>query len=101
MSKKSNVFALKGNILYCEDKDIIISAENHYLLCVDGKVEGVFETLPAAYSEIPVEDKGDSLIIPGLVDLHVHAPQYAFRGLGMDRELLDWLQTYAFPEEAK
>jgi len=101
MSKKSNVFALKGNILYCEDKDIIISAENHYLLCVDGKVEGVFETLPAAYSEIPVEDIGDSLIIPGLVDLHVHAPQYAFRGLGMDRELLDWLQTYAFPEEAK
>ena len=101
MNTKLNIFALKGNILYCKDKDTIISAENHYLLCIDGKVEGVFETLPAVYSEIPVEDKGDRLIIPGLVDLHVHAPQYAFRGLGMDRELLDWLQTYAFPEEAK
>jgi len=101
MNTKPNVFALKGNILYCRDKDAIISAENHYLVCRDGKVEGVFETLPAGCSDIPVEDKGGCLIIPGLVDLHVHAPQYAFRGLGMDRELLDWLQTYAFPEEAK
>ena len=101
MNTKPNIFALKGNILYCRDKDTIISAENHYLLCIDGKVEGVFQTLPSGYPEISVEDKGDCLIIPGLVDLHVHAPQYAFRGLGMDRELLDWLKTYAFPEEAK
>jgi guanine deaminase len=31
----------------------------------------------------------------------MHAPQYAFRGLGTDRELLDWLNTRAFPEECK
>jgi guanine deaminase len=31
----------------------------------------------------------------------MHAPQFAFRGLGMDLELLDWLETRAFPEEAK
>lgn len=36
-----------------------------------------------------------------MTDLHVHAPQYTFRGLGMDCELLEWLQTYTFPEEAK
>jgi len=101
MNTKLQSFALKGNILYCPDKSRIISAENHYLVCIDGKVEGVFETLPACYSDIHVEDKGNRLIIPGLVDLHTHAPQYAYRGLGMDRELLDWLQTYAFPEEAK
>ena len=51
--------------------------------------------------DIPVEDVGDKLIIPGLTDLHVHAPQYSFRGLGMDMELLDWLETNTFPEEAK
>ena len=34
-------------------------------------------------------------------DLHVHAPQFAFRGLGMDMELLEWLNTYTFPEESK
>ena len=36
-----------------------------------------------------------------MTDLHVHAPQFAFRGLGMDMELLEWLNTYTFPEESK
>lgn len=46
-------------------------------------------------------DYGDCLIVPGLIDLHIHAPQFAYRGLGMDMELLDWLNEHAFPEEAK
>ena len=48
-----------------------------------------------------VEDCGDRLIVPGFNDLHVHAPQFPNRGLGMDKELLPWLNTYTFPEEAK
>ena len=36
-----------------------------------------------------------------MTDLHVHAPQYTFRGIGMDEELLEWLSKYTFPEEAK
>ena len=36
-----------------------------------------------------------------MMDLHVHGSQYQYRGLGMDMELLDWLNTYAFPEEKK
>lgn len=36
-----------------------------------------------------------------MVDLHIHAPQYSFRGMGMDFELLEWLNTQTFPEEAK
>ena len=35
------------------------------------------------------------------MDLHVHAPQYSYRGLGMDLELLEWLETRTFPAEAK
>ena len=31
----------------------------------------------------------------------MHAPQYAFRGIGMDLELIDWLNTHTFPEEQK
>jgi guanine deaminase len=48
-----------------------------------------------------LKDYSDKLIIPGMVDLHVHAPQYAFRGMCMDLELMDWLNQYTFPEEEK
>nr|WP_321509990.1 amidohydrolase family protein [uncultured Celeribacter sp.] len=41
------------------------------------------------------------ILIPGLVDLHVHAPQYAQLGTALDVPLEDWLQTYTFPLEAR
>ena len=40
-------------------------------------------------------------LMPGLVDAHIHAPQYVNSGTGYDRMLLDWLDTYTFPTEAK
>mgnify|MGYP002624388898 CR=1 FL=1 len=43
-------------------------------------------------------DYSDFLICPGFVDIHNHIPQYAFAGIG-DEELLQWLDTYAFPRE--
>ncbi|KAI9019238.1 guanine deaminase [Phycomyces nitens] len=39
-------------------------------------------------------------LAPGFVDTHAHAPQYVFSGLGMDLQLLDWLNTYTFPAES-
>jgi cytosine/adenosine deaminase-related metal-dependent hydrolase len=39
---------------------------------------------------------------PGLIDLHIHAPQYAFTGTATDRPLMGsngWLETYTFPTE--
>lgn len=39
--------------------------------------------------------------MPGFVDCHIHAPQVAQIGLGLDMSLLDWLNTYTFPLEAK
>ena len=59
------------------------------------------ESIPPAYASCEVTDYSDNLIIPGFVDTHAHAPQYCNRGLGMDKELLPWLETYTFPEEAK
>ncbi|NXE28081.1 GUAD deaminase, partial [Ardeotis kori] len=39
--------------------------------------------------------------MPGLVDTHIHAPQYSFTGTRVDLPLLQWLTTYTFPTEAK
>ena len=61
----------------------------------------MFSVLPEEYRGLPIHDVGNRLIIPGLVDLHLHAPQYCYRGTGMDLELLEWLNTITFPQEAK
>ncbi|TMW57707.1 hypothetical protein Poli38472_014310 [Pythium oligandrum] len=53
----------------------------------------------ATYDELV--DLGDRLLIPGFVDGHAHAPQHSFVGVGMHLPLLDWLQTYTFPYEAR
>lgn len=94
-------FVLKGNICHAETPQRIGVYPDHYVVCVDGACAGVFPALPREFSHLPLRDYGDALIIPGLVDLHIHAPQYTFRGTGMDMELMDWLQSQAFPEEMR
>ena len=81
--------------------DELVCMEHSYIVVEDGRVAGVFRTLPERYAQLPVLDYEDRLVLPGMTDLHVHAPQFAFRGLGMDMELLEWLNTYTFPEESK
>ena len=96
-----NDFVLKGHVCYSKSKVELVARENAYVVCVNGKSQGVFSELPRQYAELPLVDYGDCLIVPGMVDLHVHAPQYAFRGMCMDLELMDWLNRYTFPEEEK
>ena len=94
-------FVLKGDVCYSLSPREVSCTEDGYLVCVDGRSAGVFEELPERYAALPLVDCSGRLIIPGLCDIHLHAPQHAFRGLGMDLELLDWLNTHTFPEEAR
>lgn len=96
-----NTRAIKGHIVYTKSKNELCIHEASWLVCENGKVSGIYKDLPEKYKGINTEDFGDKLILPGFVDLHTHAPQYAFRGTGMDLQLLEWLNTYTFPEEAK
>ena len=94
-------FVIKGHICQTTSPKALDLHENAYAVCVDGISKGVFDELPEEYAALPLYDFGDALIFPGMVDLHVHAPQYAFRGMCMDLELMDWLNQYTFPEEEK
>lgn len=93
--------AYKGNIVYAESKGTLSIHENAYLLVKNGKIVGIDDTCPTNYENLEIIDFKDNLIIPGLVDIHLHAPQINNLGLGVDMELLDWLNTYTFPEESK
>jgi len=92
---------LYGNICYSKTPEELITLENGYLVCENKTIKGVYPVIPDKYRTFEIVDYNGCLIMPGLCDLHIHAPQYAFRGLGMDLELLDWLNGYAFPEESK
>ena len=96
-----NSFVIKGNICQTKTPKELDIHENAFAVCVDGISRGVFNSLPKEFEALPLYDYGDALIFPGMVDLHVHAPQYAFRGMCMDLELMDWLEQYTFPEEEK
>ena len=94
-------FFLRGTLLYSSSPDTIEILDDGWLLCRNGKAAGVFRQKPERFKNLDVLDYSGKLIIPGMTDLHLHAPQFSFRGLGLDLELLDWLNTYTFPEEAK
>lgn len=94
-------FILKGDICYSGGPRVLHTLRDGWLACLEGRSAGIFRALPEQYAALPVLDCTGKLIVPGLTDLHAHAPQYAFRGLGMDLELLDWLNTHTFPEESR
>jgi guanine deaminase len=47
----------------------------------------------------PTVDLRPLVLLPGMVDLHVHLPQVPNAGVGAGLHLLDWLERYIFPLE--
>lgn len=92
----------RANILFTKEKDQFEILEKGYVAVSDGRVEAVATDLQSLDStDAELVDFGDSLLIPAMNDVHVHAPQYRNQGIAMDLELLPWLQNYTFPEESK
>ena len=76
----------------------------------DGTITGVIAsddpehapTLRAARdTESLIDLPPDTYLLPGFVDLHIHAPQYPQLGGALDVPLEVWLQTYTFPLEVR
>ena len=93
---------VKGDFEYQKDMLILV---NH-----EGKIVSVISELDNEYqSSIATLSQDDLLIrlsdseylMPGMVDLHIHAPQWPQAGKGLDLPLYDWLQDYTFPLESK
>ncbi|MDR0456439.1 MAG: amidohydrolase family protein [Treponema sp.] len=100
-AKGGGDFVIQGDICWSTGPRALKTMPDSFLVCKGGKSAGVFDRLPRQYDALPLSRCCGKLVIPGLVDLHTHAPQFVYRGLGMDRELLEWLSSHAFPEEEK
>ena len=57
--------------------------------------------IAATYQAVETIDARDQIVLPGLINTHSHAPMVMYRGLADDLALMDWLQKYIFPAEAK
>ena len=76
----------------------------------DGAVAIAGEEIVAVGRRTDLEDRfmaskrieaARALVMPGLINGHTHAPMIFFRGLADDLELMDWLNNYIFPAEAR
>src|SRR5205823_395500 len=61
---------------------------------------GEYTAIQGAHADVPVTDLRGGFLLPGLIDTHTHFPQLRVLG-GLGRELLDWLEHCALPEETR
>ena len=94
-SEKDKSFVVKGTFIDTITKDEFRVRKGH-ILVQNGLIKDFSEENPD--KNLKLYDYTNKLIIPGLSDLHLHAPQYPNAGLGMDLELLDWLDKYTFSQ---
>lgn len=94
-------YVVKGNIIFTKELGKYTIFENGFIVVHDKHIKGVYKELPHRFSKLKILDYGSALIIPGFVDIHSHAPQFPNLGLGLDKELMPWLDSYTFPEEKK
>ena len=110
MRQEELKFAIRGTLIHAPSAGDIEVLENA-LLAVDdgGRIAAVtgpgqpdygkLEQTAREAGKLEALSAGEYLL-PGLVDTHVHAPQWPQLGKALDRPLDEWLQKYTFPLEA-
>ena len=73
-------------------------------VAIDGRdivAVGTASEIAARFAAGETIDATGQVVLPGLINTHTHAPMVLYRGLADDLALMEWLQKYIFPAEAK
>jgi len=73
-----------------------VAIDGHDVLAVD-----TADAVAARFTATETIDATGQVVMPGLINTHTHAPMVLYRGLADDLALMEWLQKYIFPAEAK
>jgi guanine deaminase len=102
--------AVRGRLLDFLDDPAEVGAASSYRYYVDGllvieggriaKVGDPRALLPELPPGTPVDEYSDGLVLPGLIDTHIHYPQTQVIG-SYGAQLLEWLNRFTFVEEQK
>jgi guanine deaminase len=103
-------FIIRGSIAHCvrdpfespDDKAVQYFVDGALFVDAEGTIGGIgdYHSITNHYPEISVLDRTGCLILPGFVDCHTHYPQ-TLATAAYGEQLLDWLDRYIFPEEAR
>ena len=90
-----------GKVLFIDTKNTCL--DKAAIAINEGNIIAIYqaENIARQYQARKTINAKDSLIMPGFVNCHTHAAITCFRGIADDLELLDWLNNYIFPAEAK
>ena len=88
-----------GLIEFVEDGLIVV--EDGAIIAVAKDADQIKAVLAEHRPQDVVELAETEFLAPGMVDCHVHAPQYAYSGTATDKPLMEWLQHYTFPAEKR
>jgi 5-methylthioadenosine/S-adenosylhomocysteine deaminase len=77
-----------------------LEGETVSVRCEDGLIAALGPDVEAAPGDELLDAEG-MLLEPPFVNAHTHAAMTLFRGYGDDRPLMDWLENYIWPAEAK
>ena len=101
----------RGSFLYAPERGRLVCLKDALMVvAADGAISAVHAGgSAAARAEAERLAQGGNLVtlgpqhwvVPGLVDLHVHAPQWPQLGEALELPLQDWLQKFTFPLESR
>jgi cytosine/adenosine deaminase-related metal-dependent hydrolase len=93
----SEVIFRGGTILTIDPNHRVLAGD---VACVDGAIVHVGGPYTAQTSDYEIVDSAGCIVMPGLVQAHVHTCQTLARGRADDLELMDWLRNVIWPYEA-
>ncbi len=100
---RGRLLSFKRAPLSIDDTASYLYIEDGGLLVSEGKIAaiGEYADIRAKAPEgVEEKDHRPHLIVPGLIDMHLHFPQMQVIG-SYAANLLEWLNTYTFPEECR
>ncbi|ADG13768.1 amidohydrolase [Methanocaldococcus infernus ME] len=80
-------------------KNVFFNGKRRDILIEDNKIVKIGEV--KREEEMEVIDGSKKIAIPGLINTHTHIPMTLFRGVADDLPLMEWLNNYIWPMEAK
>ena len=99
--RKATLIVTGGTVVTMDAQRRVLSPG---AVAIDGTTIAAVDTpqaIAAAFSAADVIRADGSVVMPGLINTHGHAPMVMYRGLADDLKLMDWLQKYIFPAEGK